>query len=86
MKICKGISWSKTDSGLMILNAIDNKCIILNESGEKVWNILNDEKTYDQIFEDIYKDYNAEQIALIEQDVKELLNILIQYKFIEDTN
>ena len=61
----------------------NNGLIVLNEVGAKVWELLMQEKTLDEMVDAIAAEYDAE-VHTIREDVQELLEKLMSLGLAED--
>lgn len=83
MRIKKGVSWSKTENGLMLVHPVNDQCLVLNESGEIVWNVLTESISYNQVVEKVCRNFDLSQHEIIKEDIRQLLEVLKNTDLIE---
>lgn len=77
MKVKTYISWIRDEDKLLIINSEKQKCLILDEISEEIWNYVKEEKKIEGVIERLTLKYNQTNKDIISKDVKEFYELLL---------
>lgn len=81
----KNINYTTLDSKTFIVNSEIEKSLILDESDTKIWELIIDNKSKNDIINILSTKYPGFENQ-IEEDVNEFFEILIKYEILGDTD
>lgn len=84
MKINENVSWINDGDELIIINTELQKCIVLDKSGQEIWESITSTNNKTEALNLIKSKYPLEDAEKIEQDFSDLFNLFFEHElFIE---
>lgn len=84
MKINKYVSWTNLQEKTVLINSQTNKCLVIEDSGQFVWECITSGMNTDDIKETCLAKYCISERELIESDIDQLIELLLEYEMIID--
>ena len=78
MKISKFASWAKHDNQTFIINSETQKCVVLDEIGEEIWESLIKTQSLNQTIDNLVNKYSNNDSAAIQKDIVDMFNIFVE--------
>lgn len=84
MKISKNVSWINDEDELIIINTELQKCIILNKTGQEIWDTIVATESKTEALNLLKSRYPLDDAEKIKQDFNDLFDLFIEHQlFIE---
>lgn len=84
MKINNYVSWIKDDDETVLINTKTQLCILLDYSGEIIWNSLCDTLSLEKTIYDLTNKFSDSDFDKIKKDITELYNTLLENNIINE--
>lgn len=83
-KISKNVSWTKCDNEVILVNTDAQKCIILDDTGEEIWELLQISDNFEAMFKSLIEKYSESDSEIINNDCAQFIEALIENEFISE--
>lgn len=82
LRIPDTILFTTVDEEAVLLNTRTNHYFSLGEVGARVWSLLNEGKTFREVYQTLLEEFEVEAVQL-ERDLLELTEQLMEYGLVE---
>lgn len=83
MKIEKFISWTNKGNDLILVNALTQKCIVLDETGKLIWNKILDGYDKEDIIQQCVTQFPESNSRVIRTDIEDYISLLLHNEIIQ---
>lgn len=82
-RITERMSWQYCDKSTYLVNEEENIMYLLNECGGVIWRCIENKQDYSSILNKVLTYFSLNKTEIVKKDVDNLLDKLLEYKFIE---